>query len=89
MGAGVATPGFCGDRCANPDNGSDLMLTLRVEVGLPNEFGVAFEEDDALEMLRVDIQQCIGRIDWIELGSRVALKTASHTRPNISPPLLV
>lgn len=65
------------------------MLTVQVEISLPDEFGVAFEDDDSLEMLRVDIQQCIGGIDWVELGPRVASKAASHTRPNISPPLLV
>ena len=60
-----------------------------MEIGLPDEFDVAFEDDDSIEMLRVAIQQCISEIDWVELGPRVAPQAAPHTRPNISPPLLV
>ena len=89
MGAGLATPGFCGNRCANPNEGSDLILALQVEIGLPDEFGVALEDDDSLEMLRVDIQQRTFGIDRELIGPRIAATTARSIRPSISPPLLV
>ncbi len=88
MAAGVAASDLGQSRCAISDNG-DLTLAMQVEVGLPNEFGVAFEDDDSLEILRVDIQERFSGIDWVELGPKVASKAASHTRPNISSPLLV
>jgi hypothetical protein len=84
-GGSVAMPSFC----ANPDSGSDLMLSVPVDVGLSDEFGVALEDDDPIEMLRVDIQQRTFGIDQVVIGSRVASKAAQSTRTNISPPLLV
>jgi hypothetical protein len=68
-------------------NGSDSMLTNQVEIGLPDDFGVALE--DSVEMLRVDIQQCTFGIDQVVIGPKVASKAARIARPNISPPLLV
>lgn len=88
MGAGVATPGFCGSRYAIADN-CDLMLTAQLEIGLPDEFGVAFEDDDPVEMLRVDIQQRTFGVDQELIGPGVTSKTARNIRPSISPPLLV
>ena len=86
---GVATPGFCGNRCANPNNGSDLILSLQVEIDRPDEFGVAFEDDDSREMFRVDIEQRTFGIDRVLIGPRIAATTARNIRPSISPPLLV
>jgi hypothetical protein len=88
MGAGVATPDFCGSRCAISDN-CDLMLTVPVEIGLPDEFGFAFEDDDSIEMLRVDIEQRTFGLDREVTGPRVASQTARNIRPTISSPLLV
>jgi hypothetical protein len=68
---------------------SDSMLTQQMEIRLPDEFGVAFEDDDSIEMLRVDIHQRAYGIDRVVPRPRVASQSASHTRPNISPPLLV
>ena len=68
---------------------SDLMLSVQVEIGLSDEFGVALEDDDSIEMLRVDIQQRAFRIDQLVVGPGVASTSAQSTRPNISPPLLV
>jgi hypothetical protein len=89
MDAGVEAPGFCGKWCANPNNGAHLMLTVKVEIGLPGEFGVAFEDDDSLEMFRVDIEQRSFGIDQELIGPRIAATTARNIRPSISPPLLV
>jgi hypothetical protein len=100
MRAGGSTPSFCGSPCAKLNaasslgdalrfNTSDSMLTEQREVGLPAEFGVAFEDDDSIEMLRIDIQERTSGMDRVELRPRIVSKAASHTRPNISPPLLV
>jgi hypothetical protein len=85
IGASAAMPSFC----ANPDSGSDLMLSVPVDVGLSDEFGVALEDDDSIEMLRIDIQQRTFGIDQVGVGPRVACKAAQSPRTNISPPLLV
>jgi hypothetical protein len=89
MGAGVATPGSCGSRCANSNNCSDFMLTAQVEIGQPDEFGVALEDDDSLEMLRVDIQQRTFGLDRELIGPKIAVTTARNIRPSISLPLVV
>jgi hypothetical protein len=68
---------------------SDFMLTAQVEIGLPGEFGVAFEDDDSIEMLRVDIQQRTFGGDRALIGPKVVSQGAGNTRRNISPPLLV
>lgn len=70
-------------------NCSDSMLTGQVEIGLPDECGVAFEDDDSIEMFRIDIQQRAFGIDRVVIGPKVASQAARNTRPNISPPLLV
>jgi hypothetical protein len=85
----AVTANFCGSPCANPNNCSDLMLSVPVEIGLSDEFGIALEDDDSIEMLRVDIQGRTSGVERVALGRRVGSKAASHTRPNISPPLLV
>lgn len=88
MGAGVATPDFCGSLC--PIVGKcRLMLTLQVEIGLPGEFGIASEDDDSIEMLRVNIEQRTFGIDREVIGPGFASKTVRSVRPSISPPLLV
>ena len=85
----IGMPNFSGSRCTNPNNGSDLILTIQVEISLPDEYGVAFEDDDSIEMLRVNIQQRTLRIDRIGIGQKFASRSAQDMRPNISPPLLV
>jgi len=87
-GAGAATPDFGKSRCAIPDN-CNLRLTAQLEIGLPDEFGVALEDDDSIEMLRLDIQQRTFGIDRAVTGPRVVSKAVRSTRPSISPPLLV
>lgn len=67
----------------------DFMLTEQVEFGGPDEYGVAFEDDDSIEMLRVDIQRRTFGIDRVAIGPRMASRAARNMRPNISPPLLV
>jgi hypothetical protein len=89
ISAGVAMPASCGSRCANRNNCSDLMLTAQVEIGQPDEFGVAVEDDDSLEMLRVDIQHRAFGLDRELIGLKIAVTTARNIRPSISPPLLV
>ena len=70
-------------------NRSDSMLRQQAEIGLSDEFGVAFEDDDSIEMLRADCQQRTYGVDRVVPGPGVAAKAASHGRSNISPPLLV
>lgn len=73
----------------NPSSSSDLILSVQVEAGLSEEFGVALEDDDSIEMLRVNVQQRTFGLDRLGIGPRVAPKAAQSTRANISPPLLV
>jgi hypothetical protein len=70
-------------------NASDSMLSRQLETGPPDEFGVAFEDDDPVEMFRVDIEQRTFGSDQEMIGPRVASKTARNIRPSISTPLLV
>ena len=87
--ASVAIPGFCGTKGAAPTSISDFVLSEQVEIGLPDEFGVALEDDDSIEMLRVDIRERTSGGDRAEVPPKFASTTAAQTRPNISPPLLV
>jgi hypothetical protein len=88
MGADGATSDFCGSRCAISDN-CDLVLTVQMEIGLPDEFGVAFEDDDSIEMLRVDIEQRLFGIDHEVIGPGIASHPERNIRSSISSPLLV
>jgi hypothetical protein len=83
-----------GSRCPNPSaregdalafNGADSMM----EIGMPDEFSVAVEDEDSIEMFRLDIQQRTFAIDRTASGLKVVSKVAQATRPYISPPLLV
>jgi hypothetical protein len=87
MGAGVAAPDFCGS-CVILDN-CDLILTAQLEIGLPDEFGIAVEDDDPIETFRVDIEQRLFGIDHFVIGPTVAAHSAQSIRSNISSPLLV
>jgi hypothetical protein len=90
------TPGD--SRCANLSlravdalglNGSDSMATVLVEIGMPDEFGVAVEDEDSIEMVRFNAQKRAFRVDRTLIGAKAAPKIAWNTRPSISPPLLV
>jgi hypothetical protein len=89
IGASMAMPSLGGSRCAMANNCSDLILSVQAEIGLPDEFGIALEDDDSIEMLRVDIQQRTFGIDRVGIGPRPASAGARNARPKISPPLLV
>ena len=67
----------------------DSMLTGQVEIGLPDDFGVALEDEDSIEVFRLDIQQRTFGVDHAVIRPKVASKATWNTRPNISPPLLV
>lgn len=99
-GAFGATPSFSGSRFAvfagstyQADalrfNCSDSMLTEPLEIGMPDEFGVALEDEDSIEMFRFDIQQRTFAVDRTMIRAKAAPKIARSTRPSISPPLLV
>jgi hypothetical protein len=62
---------------------------VRLEIGLPTEFGVALEDDDSIEVFRVEIEQRAFGINQELIGSSIASTTARNIRPSISPPLLV
>jgi hypothetical protein len=94
--ASALTPGA--SRCANQSigagdalrfNGSDSMATGLVEIGMPDEFGLAVEDEDSIEMFRFDVQQRTFKVDRRLIGAKAATKIAWNTRPSISPPLLV
>ena len=83
---------FAGSTCKVDSfrfNGSDSMLTGLVEISAPEEFEVAVEDQDSIEMFRVDIQQRAFGIDRVVIGPEITSKVARNPRPNISPPLLV
>jgi hypothetical protein len=65
------------------------MLGVQLEIGLPDEFGAALEDDDSIEMLRADLQQRTYGVDRVVPKPGVASNAAAHRRLNISPPLLV
>jgi hypothetical protein len=66
-------------------NGPDSMA----EIGMPDEFGVAGEDEDSIEMFRFDVQQRTFSVDRAMIGAKAAPKIAWNTRPSFSPPLLV
>ncbi len=68
---------------------SGSTLTEQVKIGLPNEFGVAFEDDDSIQMVRVDVPQRLFSSDRVENGPKVVSNGAWIARPDISPPLLL
>jgi hypothetical protein len=70
-------------------NGSDSMLTGLVEISARDECEVAVEDQDSIEVFRIDIQQRAFGIDQAVTGPEITSKVARKTRPNISPPLLV
>ncbi len=70
-------------------NTSGSCLTAQVKIGLPDEFGIALEDDDSIEMFRVDIEQRTFSFDREVIGTGFASKTARNIRPTISSPLLV
>lgn len=83
-----------GTRCPNPSaragnalafNGADSMM----EIGMPDEFSVAVEDEDSIEMLRFEIQERIFAVDRAMIGQKIVSKVAQTTRPSLSPPLLV
>lgn len=82
--------GFCGGRFANADReASEARATLPVGIGVPDEFSVAFEDEDSIEIFRFAIQERILGIDRTVIAANAASKVAQNTRPSISPPLLV
>ena len=68
---------------------SDSKLIEQVKIGLPDEFGVSFEDDDSIEMVRVGVPHHLFSSDRVENGPRVVSNGASIARPDISPPLLL
>jgi hypothetical protein len=60
-----------------------------MEIGMPDEFSVAVEDEDSIEMFRFDIQERAFSLDRTVIGLKVISKVAQATRPNISSPLVV
>jgi hypothetical protein len=60
-----------------------------VEADSPEDFGLALEDDDSIEMFRIDIEQRVFGIDQEVTDARVVSATSRNFRPTISPPLLV
>lgn len=96
--ASPGTSGFCGSRLASANRSegdafcfkcSGSTLTNPVEIGRPDEFGVAFEDEDSIEMFRLDVQQRTFAVDRTMIGAKATPKITRNTRPSISPPLLV
>ncbi len=92
------TPDFCDSRSASPNtrevdalhsNGFDSIATGPLEIGMPDEFGVAIEDEDSVEMFRFDVHQRTFESDRTVFAAKVAPKIARNTRLSISPPLLV
>jgi hypothetical protein len=95
--ASAETPDFCGIALSGPIDEGDILpftrststLTTPAEIGMPDEFGVALEDEDSIEMFRFGIQQRTFALDRTAIGPKVVSKIAQATRPNISSPLLV
>jgi hypothetical protein len=69
--------------------GSASTLTAPMEIGMPDEFGVALEDEDSIEMFRFDVQQRTFGVDRTVMRARVVPRIARDARPSFSSPLLV
>jgi hypothetical protein len=65
------------------------MLTGLVETSAPDEFEIAVDDQDSIEVFRVDIQQRAFGIDQVVTGPELTSKIARNPRSNFSSPLLV
>lgn len=68
---------------------SDSRLTEQAKIGLPDEFGVALEDDESIEIIRVDVRRRPFGSDRAENGPKVCSAGARIARQDISPPLLL
>jgi hypothetical protein len=96
--ASGSNPGLGPSRFANPNvresdmvrvHAFDFIATGPVQIGVPNEFSVVFEDEDSVEMFRFDVQQRILEGDRTVFAAKAGPKIARNTRVSISPPLLV
>jgi hypothetical protein len=85
---GAVLPGVTNQSDPLSFDGADSMLNP-LESAPPEEFGVALEDDDSIEMFRVDVEQRTFGFDRGVTGPKVALKAVRNIPPSISPPLLV
>jgi hypothetical protein len=69
--------------------GSDCCVIGNLVIGLPDELGVAIEDDDSTEMSRVDIHDCTFGVDRLTIRLKAPSATARTAHPIISSPLLV
>jgi hypothetical protein len=95
--ASAEPPDFCGIALtASTHEGEILratcsasMLATSAEIGMPDELGVALEDEDSIEMFRFDVQQRTFGVDRTVMRARVVPRIARDTRPSFSSPLLV
>ena len=67
----------------------DSFLTGRAEIGVPDEFEVAIEDEASVELFRVDTPQRLFRADQLVITPEVTSTIGWSQHPDTSPPLLV
>jgi len=67
----------------------DSFLTGRAEIGVPDEFEVAIEDEASVELFRVDTPQPVFRVDQLVITSETTSTIGWNQHPDTSPPLLV
>ncbi len=83
----VAAGPIC--KADRPSNTSDATVIRELEIGSCEEFGVAYDDDNSVQVSRVETRRRTVRHDR-EAGELTITSTnARDLRPPISPPLLV
>ena len=72
-----------------PLNSPDVFLTGRPEIGVPDEFEVAIEDEASVELFRVDTPKRVFRVDQLVITPEATSTIGWSQHPDTSPPLLV
>jgi hypothetical protein len=67
----------------------DSFLTGRAEIGVPDEFEVAIEDEASVELFRVDTPRRVFRVDQLVITPEATSTIGWSQHPDTSPPLLV
>jgi hypothetical protein len=67
----------------------DSFLIGRAEIGVPDEFEVAIEDEASVELFRVHTPQRMFRVDQLVITPEATSTIGWSQHPDTSPPLLV
>jgi hypothetical protein len=70
-------------------NSRDSMLSPRVEISPSEDFGLAFEDNDSIQIFRIGLRRCAVGLEREVVRLTISPPVAQNLRPTISPPLLV